>query len=181
MYIYNNMNINMNVIKRNGASEKVSFDKVTNRVDKLCKKHPCLDNVNIIQISQKVIIQIADGVSTTQLDELAAQICSAAVTEHMDYGKLASRIIISNHQKNTSSSFSECISLLYENYTDTGLHNPLVSEEINKITSINKDQLNSCIDYERDFLIDYFGFKTLEKSYLFKKIIKSLKEFNICI
>ena len=159
----------MKVVKRNGMEEQVSFNKVTLRLEKLCTKTPELDNIDFIHIAQKVIGQIYNGVNTNQLDELAAEICTSNITVHPNYGILASRIIISNNQKSTSPSFSECISELYNNtdkYTDE--KNPLVSTRIFEITQNNKDKLNSSIDYNRDFLIDYFGYKTLEKSYLFK-------------
>jgi len=155
----------MRVIKRNGEYEPVSFDKVLRRIQSICKDLPGVDAHNI---AQKVCTRIYDGVKTTELDELAAQMCSTLITEHPDYGTLAARIIISNHHKNTSPSFSETISLLW-NATDThGKQNSLISEELYRVVMANKEKLNNVIDYKRDFLFDYFGFKTLERSYLLK-------------
>lgn len=154
----------MRVIKRNGEYENVSFDKVLNRIKILCNG---LD-VNEYDVAQKVCSRIYDGVRTSELDELAAHICSSMIIDHPDYDKLASRITISNHQKNTSPSFSETINMLYNNVDESGVHNPLVSDNVYNIVLKNKEKLNSYIDYSRDFDFDYFGFKTLERSYLMK-------------
>lgn len=160
----------MRVIKRNGGTEEISFDKVLRRIRTLWSMEPCLsDNVSPDEIAQKVCGRIYDGVHTSELDELAAQICATLVTYHPDYGTLAARIAISNHHKNTSPSFSETISVLY-NATDVqGKKNPLVSNELWEVTQANKEKINAAIDYDRDYAnIDYFGFKTLERSYLLK-------------
>ena len=155
----------MRVIKRNGEHEPVSFDKVLRRIQSICADLPGVDAHNI---AQKVCTRIYDGVKTTELDELAAQMCSTLITKHPDYGTLSARIIISNHHKNTSPSFSETISMLW-NATDThGKQNHLISEELFRVVMANKEKLNDVIDYKRDFLFDYFGFKTLERSYLLK-------------
>lgn len=154
----------MRVIKRNGEYENVSFDKVLNRIKILCDG---LD-VNEYDVAQKVCSRIYDGVRTSELDELAAHICSSMIIDHPDYDKLASRITISNHQKNTSPSFSETINILYHNVDDSGVNNPLVSDDVYNIVLKNKEKLNSYLDYSRDFDFDYFGFKTLERSYLMK-------------
>lgn len=153
----------MRVIKRSGAIEDVSFDKVLNRLRKLSSEL----EVDIYDIAQKVCARIYNNVSTTELDELAAHICSSLIIDHPDYGKLASRIIVSNHHKNTSPSFSETIHMLYNNVVD-GEKNPLVSDEVYDIVMRNKEKLNTYIDYSRDFEFDYFGFKTLERSYLMR-------------
>lgn len=154
----------MHVQKRNGDLEEVSFDKVLNRIRKLS------DNlhVNVFEIAQKVCSRIYDGVKTTELDELAAQLCSSMMLEHPDYGTMASRIIISNHHKNTSPSFSETIQVLYDNTDASGMPNPLVSKELYDVVQKNKEKLNVYIDYSRDYDFDYFGFKTLEKAYLLR-------------
>ncbi len=154
----------MRVIKRNGDYEDVSFDKVLNRIKILSNDL----NVNVFEIAQKVCSRIFDGVKTTDLDELTAQMCSSMIVEHPDYGTLASRITISNHHKNTSPSFSETIQILYDNKDTDGTHCPLVSQELYDIVVKNKEKLNSYIDYTRDYNFDYFGFKTLERSYLLK-------------
>jgi len=155
----------MYVIKRDGSQEEVSFDKILHRIKKVSDD---LD-VNVHEITQKVCARIHDNVKTYELDEFASQLCSSLILEHPDYGKLASRLLISNHQKRTSPSFSETISILHNNNNFEGIKNPIVSDEIYEITIKNKEKLNDYIDYSRDFLIDYFGFKTLERSYLLRK------------
>lgn len=154
----------MKVIKRNGEVEDVSFDKVLKRIKLLSDGL----NVDPFEIAQKVCSRIYNGVHTSALDELASSLCSSMIINHPDYGILASRIAISNHHKNTSPSFSETITQLYNNIDKNNIHSPLVSENLYNIVMKNKDKLNSCIDYSRDYLLDYFGFKTLERSYLFK-------------
>jgi ribonucleoside-diphosphate reductase alpha chain len=161
----------MRVIKRNGEMEDVSFDKVLNRLKNLSTGL----TINVSEIAQKVCSRIYDGVKTYELDELAAHLCSSMSIDHPDYSVLASRIIISNHHKNTSPSFSETIQVLYNNVDNHNNHIPLVSEELYNIVCKNKEKLNTCIDYQRDYLFDYFGFKTLERAYLLrvnKKIIE---------
>ncbi len=154
------------VVKRNGESEEVSFDKVIRRIRALCDG---LDHtINPLLVAQKVVSQIYDGVKTTELDELAAQTCISLETTHLDYGKLASRIIISNNHKNTSPSFSETIYILYNNKDNNNVHCPLIAEDVYQIIMANKSKLNDVLDYQRDYLFDYFGFKTLEKAYLMK-------------
>ena len=154
----------MRVIKRNGDFEDVSFDKVLNRLQVLSSDL----KVNVYEIAQKVCTRIFNGVKTTELDELAAQMCSSMLVEHPEYGKLASRIIVSNHHKNTSPSFSETIQMMFDNKDIDGEKNSLISDELYEIVMKNKEKLNSYIDYNRDYDFDYFGFKTLERSYLLK-------------
>jgi len=161
----------MRVIKRNSEMEDVSFDKVLNRLKNLSQGL----TIDVSEIAQKVCSRIYDGVKTYELDELAAYLCSSMSIEHPDYSLLASRIIISNHHKNTSPSFSETIQTLYNNLDNHNNSIPLVSEELYNIVNKNKEKLNTCIDYQRDYLFDYFGFKTLERAYLLrvdKKIIE---------
>jgi ribonucleoside-diphosphate reductase alpha chain len=146
----------MKVQKRDNTYEDVSFDKVIRRLKNLSSDL----GIDVVEIAQKVCGRIFDGVKTSQLDELAAQMCSSMVVDHPDYGTLAARIAISNHQKNTSPSFSETIQLL--NFRG------IVSTELFQTVMNHKEKLNSYIDYTRDFFYDYFGFKTLEKSYLLK-------------
>lgn len=155
----------MKVLKRNGESEDVSFDKVINRIKALSYE---LETVDPVEVAQKVCARIYDGVRTSELDELAASICSSMMVTHPDYGKLASRICVSNHHKNTSPSFSETIGALWANVDEEGRGNPLVSAELYDVVMKNKDKLNAVIDYGRDFDFDFFGFKTLERSYLFR-------------
>lgn len=158
-------NFIMRVLKRDNTYEDISFDKVLKRIRNLCND---LHGVKPDEIAQKVCARIYDGVKTSELDELAAQMCATLVTVHPDYGTLAARIIISNHHKNTSPSFSETMSCLYHATDVHGKHNPLISEELWNIVQAHKEKLNSTIDYQRDYLFDYFGFKTLERSYLLK-------------
>jgi ribonucleoside-diphosphate reductase alpha chain len=161
----------MRVIKRNSEMEDVSFDKVLNRLKNLSDGL----TIDVSEIAQKVCTRIYDGVKTYELDELAAYLCSSMSIEHPDYSILASRIIVSNHHKNTSPSFSETVHILYNNVDNHDSHTPLVSEELYNIVVSNKEKLNTHIDYQRDYLFDYFGFKTLERAYLLrlnKKIIE---------
>ena len=162
----------MRVLKRDGSLEDVSFDKVLHRIQYFSKD---LETVDPVSIAQKIIARIYDKVPTSQLDELTAQICSSLMTEHPNYGILAARISISNHQKNTSPSFSETMSMLYHAKDTHGESNPLISEELWQVVQAHKEKLNSVIDYSRDFLFDYFGFKTLERSYLMKVNGKSVE------
>ena len=154
----------MRVVKRSGETEAVSFDKVLNRIKNLSENL----NVDIYDIAQKVCSRICDLVKTSELDEFAAHICSSMIIENEDYGILASRIIISNHHKNTSPSFSETVSILYNNISSDGKHSPIVSKDLYDTVLKNREKLNNYIDYSRDYTYDYFGFKTLERSYLLK-------------
>ena len=153
----------MRVLKRSGEHEDVSFDKVLNRIRLLSNEL----NVDIYDIGQKVCSRIYDGVKTSELDELAAHICSSMIIDNPDYGVLAARLTISNHHKNTSPSFSETMNTLYNNRVNGEL-SPLINDALYGITMKNKEKLNSYIDYNRDYTFDYFGFKTLERSYLIK-------------
>ena len=164
------------VIKRNGSREEVSFDKVTRRIKKLC--YNLSNEINPIIIAQKVCSQIYNNVTTTELDELTAQICISMTTKNLDYGVLASRIIISNNHKVTSPSFSETIYILKNNIDKNGLNSPLISDNLYNIVMENKSKLNDVINYENDYLFDYFGFKTLEKAYLLRvngKIVERIQ------
>ena len=160
------MSENFCVIKRSGIKEEVSFDKVTRRLKKLC--YNLSSKVNPIIVAQKVCGQIYNNVTTIELDELAAQICISMSTQHIEYGVLASRIIISNNHKFTSPSFSETIYILYNNKDKNGQVCPLINDKLYNIVMNNKDKLNDILNYENDYLFDYFGFKTLERSYLMK-------------
>jgi ribonucleoside-diphosphate reductase alpha chain len=157
----------MFVIKRDGRKESVKFDKVTARIQKLA--YSLGENVETFSVAQKVIEGIFDGVTTSQLDNLAAEIAASMTTRHPDYAVLAARIAVSNLHKNTKKSFSETMKDLYE-YIDpkTGKQAPLIADDVFEIIWENRDMLDSTIIYDRDFGYDYFGFKTLEKSYLLK-------------
>ena len=155
------------VIKRNGEKQPVSFDKILARIKAKC--HGDL-NVNQTQLTSKIISRLYDGIKTTEIDELTAQQCASLATTHPDYGILASRILISNHQKNTTADFAMIISRLYH-FTDAlGNNHPLISKEL--YDTINdpykSGKIQSWFDFNRDYLLDYFGFKTLERAYLMK-------------
>ena len=158
----------MQVIKRNNRKESVKFDKITARIEKLCYG---LDRrfVSAVDVAKKVIEGLYDGVPTTELDNLAAETAAALTVKHPDYALLASRIAVSNLHKNTTKSFSETMRLLY-NCTDskTGKVLPLIADDVMQIIEENAELLDSTIIYDRDYGFDYFGFKTLEKSYLLK-------------
>ena len=153
----------MFVLKRDGRKEAVRFDKVTARIQKLA--YSLSEHVDTFAVAQKVIEGIYDGVTTSQLDSLAAEIAASLTTRHPDYAILAARIAVSNLHKNTKKSFSETMKDLYE-YIDpkTGKKAPLLADDVYSIIQSNKDFLDSTIIYDRDFGYDYFGFKTLEKS-----------------
>ncbi len=157
----------MYVIKRNGKKESIKFDKVTARLEKLSYSLSPL--VNVIDVAKKVIEGIYDGVPTTELDNLAAETSASLATKHPDYALLASRIAVSNLHKNTVKSFSETMRKLY-NYLDkaSGKKTPLIADDVMNVIEENAELLDSTIIYDRDFAFDYFGFKTIEKSYLFR-------------
>ncbi|MDG1351195.1 MAG: ribonucleoside-diphosphate reductase subunit alpha [Crocinitomicaceae bacterium] len=157
----------MYVVKRDSRKEPVKFDKITARIVKMCYGLDPL--VSPEAVAMKVIEGIYDGVTTTDLDELAAEVAAAKTIDHPDYALLASRIAVSNLHKDTKKTFSDVMSDLY-NYIDpkTGENAALLSEEVFGIIMDNKDRFDSNIIYDRDFRYDYFGFKTLTRSYLFK-------------
>ena len=183
-----NMDDEMYVTKRSGKPEIVSFDKILNRIKNIGTEANI--KINYTSLVMKVIDQLYNNISTTQIDELSAEQCAAMSSIHPDYNVLAGRIVVSNHQKNTSSSFSDTMKQLYL-YKDThGKHSPLVSEDLyqvvlqydeppNGVDSLfTTNKLDNIIDYSRDFLIDYFGFKTLERAYLMrinKKIVERIQ------
>ena len=158
----------MFVIKRDGKRESVKFDKITARIEKLCYGlNPAL--VDPIDVAKKVIEGLFDGVTTSELDNLAAETAASLTTKHPDYALLASRIAVSNLHKNTVKSFSETMRKLHY-YVDpkTGKEASLIATDVWEIIEKNAELLDSTIIYDRDFGFDYFGFKTLEKSYLLK-------------
>ena len=153
----------MHVLKRDGRKESVKFDKVTARIQKLCYGLDPL--VQPVEVAKKVIQGIFEGVTTSELDNFAAEVAASLTTKHPDYAKLASRIAISNLHKDTKKSFSETMRDLYT-YVDkkAGKKAPLIAEDIYKIIEKNAEVLDSTIIYDRDFGYDFFAFKTLEKS-----------------
>jgi ribonucleoside-diphosphate reductase alpha chain len=158
----------MQVIKRSGRREVVSFDKITARLRKLTYN---LDTnyVNLIEVSKKVIMGLYDNVTTVELDNLAAETAATMATIHPDYALLAARIAVSNLHKETEKSFAKVIHELYK-YVDpkTGERANLISDDVHRIVQQHKDRLDSAIIFDRDFEFDYFGFKTLERSYLLR-------------
>lgn len=157
----------MYVIKRNGRQESVKFDKITARIEKL--SYSLSPFINVIDVAKKVIEGIYAGVPTTELDNLAAETAASLTTKHPDYAILASRIAVSNLHKNTTKSFSDTMRKLHT-YTDptNGKVLPMIADDVMEIIEANAEILDSSIIYDRDFGFDYFGFKTLEKSYLLK-------------
>lgn len=171
----------MKVEKRSGRKVAVSFDKVLYRIRKLAndKALGILKNIEPDNIAQDVIRKITDGIKTSQLDEIAATTAINLSTTHPEYAQLASRIIISNMHKNTTECFSDCMETLYSNVTEDNISVPLIHDEVMELIRKNKDTLNFTIDYSRDYLFDYFGYKTLERSYLLKVYCTETKSFKV--
>jgi len=156
----------MRVIKRNGELEDLTFDKILNRIRKLGQEANI--HINYQSLVMKVIDQLYDKIPTSKIDELAAEQCAVMSTNHPDYATLAGRIVVSNHQKNTDPIFSNVMKNLY-NFIDVhGNHYPLVSNSLYEFVEKHERELNEMIVCDRDYLIDYFGFKTLDRAYLFK-------------
>jgi ribonucleotide reductase alpha subunit len=160
----------MYVIKRNDKKEVISFDKILRRIRSICKDQN-LKNIIYAQLAIKVIDQLYDNIKTSLIDELTAEQCASMSSMHPDYNKLASAIIISNLHKNTNTSFYETVKQLYKFKDSNNSNNSnykLIHEKIMEIVEKNKGFLESLIDYKRDYLFDYFGFKTLERAYLMR-------------
>ena len=156
----------MQVLKRNGQLQSISFDKILRRVKGLGNEANV--KINYTSLVMKVIDQLYDGITTTEIDELTAEQCASLITQHPDYGTLASHIIISNHHKNTDSVFFSVMSELYHYRDIHDKHTPIISEKTWEIVQTNREYLDAIVDYSRDKLFDYFGFKTLERAYLMK-------------
>ena len=157
----------MYVVKRDGHKEPVMFDKITDRIKKLCYGLNGL--VEPVKVAMRVIEGLYDGVSTSELDNLAAETAASMTIAHPDYAQLAARIAISNLHSNTKKSFSETMNDMFHYVNPrTNLEAPLLSEEVHKVIMDNAEFLDSHIIYNRDFNYDYFGFKTLERSYLLR-------------
>ena len=159
------MNTEDCVTKRNGKTENISFDKILKRLKALGKNEL---SVNYTSLVQKIIDRLYNGISTILIDELTAQQCASLATTHPDYGVLASRILISNHHKNTNQDIYKVSKKLYDFKDIHGVHHPIISKEQFNIIKNNKQAIQSIIDYDRDYFIDYFGFKTLERAYLLR-------------
>lgn len=177
----------MYVQKRSGKLEVVSFDKISRRIRMLnemklnieCISDPAIavsqsqqlnDNykINYTDLAIKVIDQIYDGITTKELDILTAEQCMSLVTTHPDYGVLASRVVISNHHKNTESDFNAIVEKLYKYRDIHNQHFPIVSKELYDVVRENAAEIQSWFEWDRDYLIDFFGFKTLERAYLLR-------------
>ena len=157
----------MYVVKRDGHKEPVMFDKITDRIKKLC--YGLNDMVDAVKVAMRVIEGLYDGVTTSELDNLAAETAASMTVTHPDYALLAARIAISNLHKNTKKSFSETMNDMFHYVNPrTGQEAPLISDEVHKVIMDNATFLDSHVIYNRDFNYDYFGFKTLERSYLLK-------------
>jgi len=157
----------MRVTKRDGQLMTVEFDKILRRLKILGNEAGI--KINYTSLAMKVIDQLFDGISTTKIDELSAEQCASMGSTHYDYTTLAGRIVVSNHHKNTNPSFREVMTDLYKFIDKRGKPSPLVSDELYKIVCDDTDgELDKLCDFSRDYLIDYFGFKTLERAYLMK-------------
>jgi ribonucleoside-diphosphate reductase alpha subunit len=160
MYRMAEMSEHLYVIKRDGSREPVSFNEILERIRKLSDG---LDHVNPDLVAQKVCMQLTDGVKTSELDEFAAETCAMMQSRyHPNYGMLAARILIDNHHKNTPANLLDCVEELYHDQS-------IVCDEYHDNVCKFKDDYQKIIDYSRDFMFDYFGFKTLERAYLLKK------------
>jgi ribonucleoside-diphosphate reductase alpha chain len=172
----------MHVTKRNGSLEIVSFDKILQRIKKIGKdvNLPCsftneygpLNNINYTSLAMKVIDQLYDGITTTQIDELSSEQCASMSSVHPDYSVLAGRIMISNHHRNTTQSFVKTVKKLFGNVDQKGTSSPLVSLELYNFVISNSKIVEDICDYSRDYFIDYFGFKTLQRTYLIRQNTK---------
>ena len=156
----------LNVLKRNGECEEMSFDKILKRIKTLGKEADIIINYSALVI--KIIDQLYDNINTSEIDELTAQQCASLITKHPDYGTLASRILISNHHKNTENDFKSVIDKLYNFKDVNGKTTHLISDELYNVVTDNSKIIQCQFDFERDYDIDYFGFKTLERAYLMK-------------
>jgi ribonucleoside-diphosphate reductase alpha subunit len=156
----------MYVTKRSGAVEIVSFDKILHRIKTIGTEAGV--KINYTSLAMKIIDQLYDKISTTKIDELTAEQCASLSSTHYDYGTIASHIVISNHHKNTVADFREVVRALYNSVDINGNVSPLVSKELFDVVEQHADVINAAIDFRRDYLVDYFGFRTLEKSYLMR-------------
>jgi ribonucleoside-diphosphate reductase alpha subunit len=157
---------NMRVTKRNGMLEEIAFDKILNRIKNLGQEVNI--NINYSSLAMKVIDQLYDTIHTAKIDELASEQCASLSTQNPDYGTLAARIVVSNHHKNTDADFNVVIKNLYDFRDIHGKEYPLISQNLWNFTQHYADEIREIIDHNRDYLFDFFGFKTLERAYLFK-------------
>ena len=156
----------MYVTKRNGKTEIISFDKILRRLRRLGTEVTL--KINYTTLAMKVIDQLYDKIPSTKIDELSADQCASLASTHPDYNTLAGRIVVSNHHRSTSASFSKVMRQLYDFKDGHGINCPMISKELYQLVCAKGKELDTICKYERDYLIDYFGFKTLERSYLMK-------------
>ena len=162
-----NIHQDMRVVKRDGAFQDIAFDKILNRVKNVGAKAG-ITSINYTTLAIKVIDQLYDGIHTTKIDELTAEQCATMAATHPDYLTLASHVSMSNHHKTTSDRYGDVVDRLHQ-FRDTNNRSvPLVSNTLHRFVRAHADELNAMIDYSRDYTIDYFGFKTLERSYLMR-------------
>lgn len=158
----------MRVTKRDGSLETVSFDKILQRFRRVGKEATLSTSINYTAIAMKVIDQLYDKISSSKIDELCAEQCASLASTHPDYTTLAGRIVVSSHHKNTDAEFSKVMQTLYEFQNFRGDNSPMISPELYKWSQLFARELEEMIDYGRDYLVDYFGFKTLERAYLMR-------------
>jgi ribonucleoside-diphosphate reductase alpha subunit len=158
----------MRVTKRDGSLETVSFDKILQRFRRVGKEATLSTSINYTAIAMKVIDQLYDKISSSKIDELCAEQCASLASTHPDYTTLAGRIVVSSHHKNTDAEFSKVMQTLYEFQNFRGDNSPMISAELYKWSQLFARELEEMIDYSRDYLVDYFGFKTLERAYLMR-------------
>jgi len=172
----NNVNDqDMRVVKRDGTFQNIAFDKILNRV-KNVGAQAGITSINYTTLAIKVIDQLYDGIHTTKIDELTAEQCATMAATHPDYLTLASHMIMSNHHKTTSDRYSDVVDRLHQFRDTTNRNVPLVSNTLHRFVRAHAEELNAMIDYSRDYTIDYFGFKTLERSYLMRDADSAVAE-----
>jgi ribonucleotide reductase alpha subunit len=157
----------MFVVKRNGEKQPMDFEKIHKRINCLIKEPTILKNVNGTELTQRVIQGLKNNIKTSDIDIYAASLSSSLGIDHLEYLTLASRIIVNNHHKNTLNSFKDKIHTLYSSRDSLDNNHPIVHQNLYKYVLKNQTLIEKYIDYSRDYLFDYFGFKTLEKGYLF--------------
>ena len=158
--------VDMRVTKRSGDLEDVSFDKILKGLDRLSDELHL--SVDFTSLTNKVIDQLYDTIETSKIDELTSEQCATMAAKHIDYSTLSSRLIVLNHHKNTDPCFYTVMKRLYYCIDMNGSHRPIICEDAWVFIEKNAEDLAQMIDYSRDFLIDFFGYKTLERSYLFR-------------
>uniref|UniRef100_A0A6C0LTI4 ribonucleoside-diphosphate reductase n=1 Tax=viral metagenome TaxID=1070528 RepID=A0A6C0LTI4_9ZZZZ len=160
------MNDEMNVRKRNGEMVTISFDKILHRIKTIGQLHNI--HINYSSMAMRIIDQLYDGIETSKIDELTAQQCASQTTQHIDYGRMASVLCVSNLHRETPGDFIEVTERLYTYKDIHGNNYPMVADDYYACVNENATQITDKIDYEKDYVLDYFGYKTLERAYLFR-------------